>query len=98
MDDLNGDCINSQIGKTMNRMRKINNHPMSYIADSLNISTGYLSEIENGKKNIDIKLINEFSNVFEITISDFFKLNEFLAYDYGGDVIKYILHEIKRNY
>lgn len=43
-----------------------NNWSQEYFAELLGTSSGYVSEMENGKRNISIDYIDNLSNIFKI--------------------------------
>ncbi len=43
-----------------------NNWSQEYFAELLGTSSGYVSEMENGKRNISIDYIDHLSNIFKI--------------------------------
>ncbi|ABJ76330.1 MULTISPECIES: helix-turn-helix transcriptional regulator [Leptospira] len=46
------------------------------LAEKLSISPSYLSEIENGKKEPTLELLNKYSVVFNMPVSSIFLLSE----------------------
>jgi transcriptional regulator with XRE-family HTH domain len=93
--DMNYEC-----GKTMKRLRQIEGLTSDQVSAQMGISKSYLFELENGKKNIDIKLIQKFMFVFgkDMKVSDFFILHEHLKDIEPDGMIRYILHEKKCKY
>lgn len=62
------------------------------MAKKLNISQSFLSEIENGKKNATLELLNQYSKVLNIKVSTIVLLSESLEND--QDSKKDIKHNI----
>lgn len=54
------------------------------LADTLGISSSYLSEIEKGKKNPSLKLIKKYAEVFNTTPSSILSFSEKLDKDQQG--------------
>jgi transcriptional regulator with XRE-family HTH domain len=92
--------MNYECGKTMKQLRQIEGISPEDVLKQIGISKSYLSELENGKKNIDIKLIQKFMLIFgeSMTVSDFFILHEHLKDIKPFGIVKYILHEKKCKY
>jgi len=58
---------NSTIGEKIRKIRKDLNLSQSIFSEKLNISTAYLSEIENGRKDITTKIIQALKKEFNIS-------------------------------
>lgn len=63
-------------GTTLKQLRLIYNYNSKELAEKLNISPSYLSEIENNKKNPSIKILDSYSEVFNIKLSTLILLFE----------------------
>ncbi len=91
---------NYECGQTIKRLREMSGNNLIAVSAYTGISVSYLSEIENGKKNIDIKFIQKFMLFFNknMKVSDFFILHEYLKGLTGIDFIKSILYDLKSKY
>ena len=58
-----------KINETLKMLRSIYGLTGKELAKSLQISTSYLSEIENGKKSPSLDLLEKYSTVFDIKLS-----------------------------
>ncbi|QEK12627.1 helix-turn-helix transcriptional regulator [Crassaminicella thermophila] len=64
--------MNNFIGNRIRFLRKQMNLTMKQLADKLNSSAGFISDIENNKSMPSIPKLIEICNVLNITLSDFF--------------------------
>ena len=58
--------------KLIRKMRIEKNYSQEYLASKLNISQSYYGRIENGKVNLDLKILNEILVILQIDYIDFF--------------------------
>lgn len=68
--------IKEKIGKTIILLRQNAGFTQEQFANETGIGRHYLSDIENGKRNISIDTICKISNFLNISLSDFFALVE----------------------
>lgn len=64
--------IRQKIGRTISEMRKARGISQQKICEYSGLSQKYISDIENGKRNLGIDTIVMLSNFFNISIGDFF--------------------------
>lgn len=64
------------IGETLKRLRKIYGFTASELSSIINISPSYLSEIENGKKQPSLELLEKLSKLYGIKTSSLILLSE----------------------
>ncbi len=60
------------IAEALRLLRIYHRSSQSKLAASLGISKSYLSEIESGKKNVTIDLLNQYSSHFHVPLSALF--------------------------
>jgi transcriptional regulator with XRE-family HTH domain len=60
------------------------------LAEKLNISKSYLSEIENGKKNISLDLIKKYADIFKTTPSSILLFAESLEKNKSKNIKSFI--------
>ena len=58
--------------KIIRLARKEKNYSQEYVALRLNISQSYYGRIENGKVNLDLKILNKILEILEIDYVEFF--------------------------
>lgn len=64
--------IRKKIGQTIVELRKTRGITQGQICEYSGLSQKYVSDIENGKRNLGIDTIVMLSNFFDISIGDFF--------------------------
>lgn len=67
------DKISEQLGKNMKRIRAKKGMSQGDIARALEVDRGYISNIENGKKNPTIATIQKLANALGISSSELLK-------------------------
>jgi len=68
----NHEEIRKKLGKVVVELRKNRGISQQQICDYTGISQKYLSDLENGKRNIGLDTIIMLANYFNISIGDFF--------------------------
>lgn len=64
------------IGEVLKRLRNIYGYKAVEISEKLGISTSYLSEIENGKKQPSLEHLKKYAELFGIKLSSLILLSE----------------------
>ncbi|MCP5324876.1 MAG: helix-turn-helix transcriptional regulator [Oceanospirillaceae bacterium] len=67
------------ISKVLKLIRQFHSMTQLELAEELQISKSYLSEIESGKKTISLSLLEKYSNIFDIPASSLVFLSETLS-------------------
>ncbi len=62
-----------QVGKTIIRLRKLRGLSQEKFALESGIDRRYLSDVENGKRNISFELLTRVANFFDVSLSYFIK-------------------------
>lgn len=60
------------LGRTISRLRKEKGYSQEAFANEAGIDRRYMSDIENGKRNISIDILDRVCNKLGIKISEFF--------------------------
>lgn len=60
------------LGRTISRLRKEKGYSQEAFANEAGIDRRYMSDIENGKRNISIDILERVCNKLGIRISEFF--------------------------
>lgn len=68
----NHEDIRKKLGKVVAEMRKARGISQQQICDYTGMSQKYLSDLENGKRNIGLDTVVMLTNYFNISIGDFF--------------------------
>lgn len=66
------------VNEVLRLLRVYNDIKSSELAEKLNLSSSYISELESGKKKISMDIINKYSNYFEIPSSSILLMSESL--------------------
>lgn len=66
------------VNEVLRLLRVYNDMKSSDLAEKMNLSSSYISEIESGKKKVSIDIINKYSNFFEIPSSSILLMSESL--------------------
>jgi len=86
------------IGETLKRIRNIYGLKAKEMSEKLEISASYLSEIENGKKQPSLELLNKYAEVFGMKLSSLILLSENLEdankKQEGGTFIKNLMLKV----
>ena len=67
------DKISEQLGKNMKRIRAQKGMSQGDIARALEVDRGYISNIENGKKNPTIATIQKLANALGVSADELLK-------------------------
>ena len=67
------DKISKQLGQNMKRIRSKNGMSQGDIARALEVDRGYISNIENGKKNPTIATIQKLANALGVSADELLK-------------------------
>ena len=67
------DKISKQLGQNMKRIRAKKGMSQSDIARALGVDRGYISNIENGKKNPTIATIQKLANALGVSANELLK-------------------------
>ena len=67
------DKISEQLGKNMKRIRAKRGMSQGDIARALEVDRGYISNIENGKKNPTIATIQKLANALGVSADELLK-------------------------
>ena len=70
------------LNRSLKTFRVFNNLTQSVLADKLDVSKSFVSEIESGKRNATIKIVNKYAEVFSIPPSEILALSELYDGEY----------------
>ena len=66
------------VNEVLRLLRVYNDIKATDLAEKLNISTSYISELESGKKKVSLDIINKYSSFFEVPSSSILLMSESL--------------------
>ena len=61
-----------KFGNKIKGLREQKGYSIEYLANISNIDRTYISDIEKGKRNVSLLIIEKLAKAFDITIKDFF--------------------------
>jgi transcriptional regulator with XRE-family HTH domain len=64
--------LQRKFGLVLKRIRKEKRFSQESLANTADIDRTYLSDIENGERNISLKIIEKLCNTLQISLSEFF--------------------------
>lgn len=64
------------IGNTLEHIRKIYGYTIAQVCESLHMSPGYMSEIEHGRKQPSLELLQNYADVYGMRLSTLISLQE----------------------
>jgi len=70
---MKGLSIEEQLGKRIRYLRKLKKKSIEDLALDSNINKNYLGDLENGRRNPTLKMLEKIANGLEITISELTK-------------------------
>ncbi len=74
------DCsmdVKAEYGKKVREIRRIQGVSQESLADLAGIDRTYISDIENGKRNVSIETIFKIADALETPVVKFFEFNNF---------------------
>ncbi|WP_454844829.1 helix-turn-helix domain-containing protein [Priestia megaterium] len=74
--DLNNEEIKKLFGATVRKLRTEKAFSQEVLAEKTGLHRTYISDVEQGERNLSLVNIFKFCNALEISPADFFKLME----------------------
>ena len=68
--------IKEKFGQKVKQLREQKGFSMEYLANISNIDRTYISDIEKGKRNVSLLIIEKLSKALEVTIQELFNYGE----------------------
>ena len=68
--------IKVKFGHKIKALREEKGFSIEYLANIANIDRTYISDIEKGKRNVSLLIIEKLSNAFEVNIQELFNYGE----------------------
>lgn len=76
---------NKKMGNAIRRLRLVKGYSLKEMSKEMEISQSYLSEIEHGKKGVDLEFLVKYATIVHINRADIVRLGE-----YNDNEISYI--------
>lgn len=64
--------LKEKFGLKIRTLREVKGYSIEYLANIANIDRTYISDIENGKRNVSLLIIEKLSKALEVKIQDLF--------------------------
>lgn len=78
-----------KVGSAIIRLRKAMSISQEKLAFEAKIDRRYMSDIENGKRNVSLDILSRIADYFDLPLSDFFaRVENTLHYDDSNDSLK----------
>ena len=71
------------IGETLRLLRIFNDYTMVQLAEKMGLSQSYISELENGKKQPTLQVLEKYADLFDLKPSTILLFSEALSKDSG---------------
>ncbi len=68
--------LKEKFGKKVNFLREQKGYSIEYLANIANIDRTYISEIEKGKRNVSLMIIEKLSKALDVNIQELFNYGE----------------------
>ena len=82
------------IGRILQIFRVINNYSTKQLAELLNVSQAFITDLENGKKTPSLETTNQIAKAFNVSPSTILRIHEFSEKN-NGDFNKTLLEVVK---
>jgi transcriptional regulator with XRE-family HTH domain len=68
--------LKEKFGHKIKQLREQKGHSIEYLANIANIDRTYISDIEKGKRNVSLLIIEKLSKALEVNIQELFNYGE----------------------
>lgn len=68
--------LKEKFGKKIKLLREQKKYSIEYLANTANIDRTYISDIEKGKRNVSLLIIEKLANALEVNIKELFEYGE----------------------
>lgn len=69
-------ALKEKFGKKIKALREEKKYSIEYLANIANIDRTYISDIEKGKRNVSLLIIEKLATALNVTIKDLFDYGE----------------------
>ena len=69
--------IKEKFGQKVKQLREEKDFSIEYLANISNVDRNYISDIEKGKRNVSIEIIEKIINAFNLDFTTFFNDKKF---------------------
>ncbi len=68
--------LKEKFGHKIKQLREQKGYSIEYLANIANIDRTYISDVEKGKRNVSLLIIEKLSKALEVTIQELFNYGE----------------------
>ncbi len=69
--------IKNKVGQRIKELRKRIGYSQERLANEAEVDRTYVTDVENGRRNISVEVLERLIGALEVTISEFFNSKEF---------------------
>ena len=69
--------IKIKVGQRIKELRKIILLSQESLANKADVDRTYVTDVENGRRNVSVEILDRLINALDVTVSEFFNSKEF---------------------
>ena len=69
--------IKIKVGQRIKELRKIILLSQESLANKADVDRTYVTDVENGRRNVSVEILDRLINALDVTVSEFFNAKEF---------------------
>ena len=69
--------IKIKVGQRIKELRKIILLSQESLANKADVDRTYVTDVENGRRNVSVEILERLINALDVTVSEFFNSKEF---------------------
>ena len=69
--------IKIKVGQRIKELRKIILLSQESLANKADVDRTYVTDVENGRRNVSVEILERLINALEVTVSEFFNSKDF---------------------
>lgn len=77
-------------GRTLKFIRQLFSASLNEVCEKINLSPSYMCELENGKKNVSMVLVDQLAKLYKIEGIDIYKLHDKIKHQTPRNIIEMI--------
>lgn len=77
MEDLPGMDIKEKVGQRIKELRKELGYSQERLANEAEVDRTYVTDVENGRRNVSIEVLLKLISALEISVKEFFNSKSF---------------------
>ena len=69
--------IKIKVGQRIKELRKTISISQESLANKADVDRTYVTDVENGRRNVSVEILDRLINALDVTVSEFFNSKEF---------------------